>query len=90
MEKGLEGMKMVEDENVGNGLGGEGDDKRGGEGVVGIVSVYHMTRLSLIFSTGLGMTLQISTLHKSTTERYKLIISCLIYGCIFGNLTLGD
>ena len=37
-------------------------DKRGCDGVVGnkliIVSVYHMTRLSLIFSTGLGMTLQ--------------------------------
>ena len=36
-------------------------DKRGCEGVVGnkliIVSVYHMTRLPLIFSTGLGMTL---------------------------------
>ena len=36
-------------------------DKRGCEGVAGnkliIVSVYHMTRLPLIFSTGLGMTL---------------------------------
>ena len=36
-------------------------DKRGCEGVVEnkliIVSVYHMTRLPLIFSTGLGMTL---------------------------------
>ena len=36
-------------------------DKRGCEGVEGnkliIVSVYHMTRLPLIFSTGLGMTL---------------------------------
>ena len=84
---------MVENENVDNGLGGEGDDKRGCEGVVEpslLVSVYHMTRLSLTISTGLGMTLQLSTLHKSTTERYKLIISCLIYGCIFGNLALGD
>ena len=37
-------------------------DKRGWEGVVGskskLISVYHMTKLSLIFSTGLGMTLQ--------------------------------
>ena len=36
-------------------------DKRGWEGVAGnkliIVNVYHMTRLPLIFSTGLGMTL---------------------------------
>ena len=36
VEEGLEGMKMVEDENVDNRLGGgEGDDKRGCEGVVG-------------------------------------------------------
>ena len=35
VEEGLEWMKMVEDENVDNGLGGEGDDKRGCEGVVG-------------------------------------------------------
>ena len=39
----------------------EEEEMRGCEGVVGnkliIVSVYHMTRLPLIFNTGLGMKL---------------------------------
>ena len=52
---------MVEDENVDNGLGGEGDDKGGVRVLLEpslLVSVYHMTRLSLTFNTDLGMTLQ--------------------------------
>ena len=44
-----------------NGLGGEGDDKGGVRVLLEpslLVSVYHMTRLSLTFNTDLGMTLQ--------------------------------
>ena len=46
--------------SVGNGLGGEGDDKRGCEGVVGtkLISECLSHDQALSISTGLGMTLQ--------------------------------